>query len=94
MTIDVTGADGAAAAKRTLGALDQVKEIEEVQGPDGITRLIVFPGDPQALLIEDVSQVAAENNWPVRTLFAEPGRLDDVFRELTTPDTVAGKERS
>ena len=35
--------------------------------------------------------IAATSGWPVEELRTEEGRLDEVFRSITMPDT-AGKE--
>lgn len=37
-------------------------------------------------LIDAVARVAREQNWSVRALYGEPGRLDEVFRALTRSD--------
>jgi ABC-2 type transport system ATP-binding protein len=37
-------------------------------------------------LIDSVAHVAREQNWNVRALYGEPGRLDEVFRALTRSD--------
>ena len=41
-----------------------------------------------ALLIEEIGALAARENWKLRELYAEPGRLDEVFRAITTGDTA------
>ena len=38
-------------------------------------------------LVDRVGNLAREKSWNVRTLYGEPGRLDEVFRSLTRPDT-------
>ena len=45
------------------------------------------------LIIEHVSALAAAGRWDVKELYAEAGRLDDVFRSLTTQDTQRARER-
>jgi ABC-2 type transport system ATP-binding protein len=45
------------------------------------------------MLIEDVSAIAVAEKWDVRELYAEAGRLDDVFRALTTHDATRARER-
>ncbi len=42
-----------------------------------------------ALLIEDVSALAVREKWNVKELYAEAGRLDEVFRSITTHDARA-----
>jgi ABC-2 type transport system ATP-binding protein len=34
--------------------------------------------------------IEATRGWPVEELRTEEGRLDEVFRHITMPDTVAG----
>lgn len=44
---------------------------------------IVFP-EPGKSLLHDVQHLANRENWPLQALFVEKGRLDDVFRTVTT----------
>jgi ABC-2 type transport system ATP-binding protein len=71
-----------ARAKARLKALPKAAAIEQ----NG-ARLTLFP-KAGALLIEDVSALAKAENWDVKELYAEPGRLDEVFRAITTQDTA------
>ena len=41
-----------------------------------------------ALLVEQVSLIAANEKWSVTEIYAEAGRLDEVFRKLTTHETA------
>jgi ABC-2 type transport system ATP-binding protein len=45
------------------------------------------------LIIEDVSALTKEEKWEVHELYAEAGRLDEVFRSLTTHDTQRARDR-
>jgi ABC-2 type transport system ATP-binding protein len=49
-------------------------------------------------LVDNVARVAREQGWIVRTLYGEPGRLDEVFRALTRSDVedalAAASEKS
>ncbi|MBV9045406.1 MAG: hypothetical protein JO294_09800, partial [Alphaproteobacteria bacterium] len=56
---------------------------------DTIT-LIAFP-KKGALPIEDVSALAVREKWDVKQLNAESGRLDEVFRAITTHDAARTK---
>ena len=73
------------AAKRKIAAHDGVAGVEEAGGPNGIVTLTAFPRGNR-LLIEDISALAASEKWDVKELYAEAGRLDEVFRALTTSD--------
>jgi ABC-2 type transport system ATP-binding protein len=41
-------------------------------------------------LTRDVAEMAAQNKWQIDELHTEEGRLDEVFRSITLPDTVKG----
>jgi ABC-2 type transport system ATP-binding protein len=42
---------------------------------------------------DEVTALAQAQRWDVKELYAEAGRLDDVFRSLTTQDTQRARER-
>ena len=44
------------------------------------------------LLVEDISAMASRERWDVKELYAEAGRLDDVFRAITTHDAARARE--
>jgi ABC-2 type transport system ATP-binding protein len=79
------------AAKATLKLLPSVASIEQNAGSDGLVQLTAFPKSG-ALLIEDVSRIATSEKWDVKELYAEAGRLDDVFRAITTHDAARARE--
>jgi ABC-2 type transport system ATP-binding protein len=56
-----------------------------------MVELTAFPKSG-ALLIENVSAMAVQERWDVRELYAEPGRLDEVFRAITTHDAARARE--
>ena len=58
--------------------------------PDGTVQLTAFPKSG-ALLIEAVSALAMSEKWDVKEMYAEPGRLDEVFRAITTDDALRAK---
>lgn len=82
--------DGARAA---LAALPGVSEIESVtRGEDVSYTVFQTEGsESDTLLIDEVAQLARARNWTVRTLYREPGRLDEVFRRLTRSDTATNE---
>jgi ABC-2 type transport system ATP-binding protein len=77
--------------KAKLKALNGVASVEELQRSDGAVELTAFPRSG-ALLIENVSAAAAAEKWDVKELYAEPGRLDEVFRAITTHDAKRARE--
>jgi ABC-2 type transport system ATP-binding protein len=80
ISITVRGAEDAAIS---LGALAGVAGVEEVPGEDDLTTYHVVPTNGR-LLLDDVAALANEKGWQVEQIFVEPGRLDEVFREITT----------
>lgn len=69
-----------------------------IAGLPGVARIEqkALAGDEVALtafaagnefIIERISALAVAQGWAIKGLYAEPGRLDEVFRRLTTSDT-------
>jgi ABC-2 type transport system ATP-binding protein len=83
--------DRAEAVKAKLRNLGGVASVEDAPRGDGIIELTAFPRSG-ALLIENVSALAAAEKWDVKELYAEPGRLDEVFRAITTHDAKRARE--
>jgi ABC-2 type transport system ATP-binding protein len=80
-------------ARAKLKSLNSVGSVEQIKRQDGTAELTAFPKNG-ALLIEDVSALAVAEKWDVRELYAEAGRLDEVFRAITTHDAARARERS
>jgi gliding motility-associated transport system ATP-binding protein len=87
MTLPASDADK---AQPKLKALPAVAAVERSGTPDGAVQLTAFPRKG-ALLIESVSALAMRENWMVREMYAEAGRLDEVFRAITTSDAARAK---
>jgi len=84
--------DLAPMAKEKLQALPGVLTVDDIGQINGLATLTAFPR-ASTLIIEDVSALAGREQWDVKELYAEAGRLDDVFRALTTHDTQRARER-
>jgi ABC-2 type transport system ATP-binding protein len=71
---------GVEAAVRRLPNIDGV---EKISGEDGLACLIAFPkgGRP---IITDISQIARDPAHAIEEVRVERGRLDEVFRNITT----------
>ena len=82
----------AQAAKAAIAGQPGVAVVEQIVRADGLVTLTAYPNGT-ALIIEAVSTLATANNWDVKELYAEAGRLDDVFRALTTGDTERARMR-
>jgi ABC-2 type transport system ATP-binding protein len=93
------------AVSLTLGGRTTVETAEKLRSLAGIesievsprgdeTTFTLFParsGEGDTMLVDAVARIAREENWQVRALYGEAGRLDEVFRRLTRPD-AGGKE--
>jgi ABC-2 type transport system ATP-binding protein len=80
----------AAGAAAKLKGLPEVADVEQSTS-NGSAALTAYPKGG-ALLIEDVSALASREHWDVRELYAEAGRLDEVFRAVTTHDAARARE--
>ncbi len=69
-----------AAVAQDLQNLDEVREVEVDSQEFTVT---AFPKD-NALIVSAIGALAAERRWPVEQLHLEAGRLDEVFRTITT----------
>jgi ABC-2 type transport system ATP-binding protein len=73
-----------------LKSLSNLASVEGEKRDGGLFQITAFPRK-NALLIEDVSALAVREKWDVRELHAEAGRLDEVFRAITTHDAARSK---
>lgn len=83
-------AEEAAGVLRTLPGVDKISEARE----PSLRRFTLFPKDASDLLIEAVSRKVLARKWDVRGLYAEEGRLEEVFRTLTTSDAASSDSPS
>ena len=83
-------ADQASAAVAKLKFLPSIATIEQTPPDEGTVQITAFPKSG-VLLIEDVSTLAVREKWNVKELYAEAGRLDEVFRAITTHDTARAR---
>jgi ABC-2 type transport system ATP-binding protein len=70
-----------------LKALPNAASVEALGREAGLVQMTAFPRK-NALLIEEVSALAIREKWDVRELHSDAGRLDEVFRSITTPDSA------
>lgn len=81
------------AAKKELGDLAEVGQIEAIESElEGAADLRVFAKNGSSI-VGAVSAVAREKNWKIAELHVERGRLDEVFRSITTSDTRSDAEK-
>lgn len=58
------------------------------EGPVAILRIYPKDAGVNGALARQVGEAAAQERWHVEELHTEEGRLDEVFRSITMPDTV------
>jgi ABC-2 type transport system ATP-binding protein len=78
----------AAAVTGKLGALAARTEI--LPGPDGQVVVRAYPRDRggNAAFVGSIAELAQREHWKVDEIYVEEGRMDEVFRSITLPDTV------
>jgi len=79
-------AGSAPRAREELAALSGVLRVDVLEGQDGLLRLRVVPARGTNLTVE-IARLAQGKGWQVQGLALERGRLEEVFRQVTT--TVA-----
>ncbi len=75
-------------AERLRTALSQmpgVASIETAPAAPGQVALIIIP-EAGITLVDSIGARARAGGWPLHHIYAEAGRLDEVFRSLTTGD--------
>jgi ABC-2 type transport system ATP-binding protein len=78
-------ADKADAVKGALAALAGIKTVETVGVANGQAHLRAIPKN-SAGIVTDVASVIRQKALVVDEIFIERGKLDDVFRQITTSD--------
>jgi ABC-2 type transport system ATP-binding protein len=78
-------------AKSKIKTVMGVAGVEQSPFTDGLVQLTAF-AKGGALLVEAISALAVAEKWDVRELYAEAGRLDEVFRAVTTHDATRARE--
>ncbi|ALG69347.1 ATP-binding cassette domain-containing protein [Beggiatoa leptomitoformis] len=69
--------------RNLLLSIATVKTLEPLAETDSVLSYQLFPKDNQTILA-DVSHKVREQQWIVEEMHAEKGRLDEVFRQITT----------
>jgi ABC-2 type transport system ATP-binding protein len=89
VTLMLAAAD-AERAGATLKTLPEVADVEQLAS-NGTATLTAYSRNG-AVLIDNVIAAASREGWDVKELYAEPGRLDEVFRAVTTSDAARARE--
>lgn len=85
VTLELSGEDINRAVE-TLRSLPDVARVENLTNGDGRTRLRLFPEQGKTLTAA-VSSAVQERGWQISELHVEQGRLDNVFRDITSKHT-------
>lgn len=85
ITISVrAAADQANELRKSLLAVSGVYKLEALSETDsGLLTYQVFP-EANRSIIAEISQHIHQQNWEIEEMFVNKGRLDDVFRTITT----------
>ena len=81
LELGAAAGDDADRIRAVLSAIEGVAAVE-LTG-DGPFMITVLPRDGKPV-VESVLGAVHDNGWPLRDVAVDPGRLDDVFRDLTT----------
>ena len=87
VAVSMRGAGGPHIAN-IVGALPGVSRVEVLEQHEDRARLQVFPVN-DTKLVGAVSNMARERGWEIEEIYIERGRLDDVFRDVTTQASQA-----
>ena len=89
-TVSVSGTE-AALVRDKLGSVVQSSKVTIVNDKPPIVVARVFPksADGEGELGRAIFDIASQNNWKVSEIKKEEGRMDDIFRNITLPDTQA-----
>ena len=78
--------DNADGLKSALQALSGIARVEEIERVNGHVRLRAVPSEQNAIAGE-IAALVRDKSIAVDELLVERGRLDEVFREITTSDS-------
>ena len=70
-----------------LEKLAGVKSVENLGTSDALTQFRVYPAADQSL-VAPISHLARDQKWEIEDLHVERGKLDEVFRSITTEQTA------
>jgi ABC-2 type transport system ATP-binding protein len=75
--------EGSVGDIQALRSIENVQLVEKCESEDGFESFLIYPTEGAAIL-GALSRIAHEKNWEVDHLSVEDGRLDEVFRKLTS----------
>jgi ABC-2 type transport system ATP-binding protein len=83
---------GADSVKQRLAGVNGAGKAAIVKEESGVVWARVYPSDKarNGELARAVAETVMQANWKFEELHTEEGRLDEVFRRITLPDTAGG----
>lgn len=72
---------------RKLEQLDIVDSVQTITSDTEETSYLVVPKDGKSI-VKDVAHLCRSENWTVDKMHVEPVRLDEVFRNITTAQSI------
>jgi ABC-2 type transport system ATP-binding protein len=88
VTLRVSGVSGLAVTQKMALLPTAKKTIIVKEEASSVTARIIPKADANGALAQSIADVARD--WRILEMHTEEGRLDDVFRNITMPDTVKG----
>ena len=76
-------------AKQKLSELGLAKKVVVLDESSSGVLIRVYPKQVNGELARTVANLALTEKWTLQELHTEEGRLDEVFRSITMPDTAA-----
>ncbi len=86
--VRVRFADGSANVINQLAQLPLVAKVDRLDGTTSSLRVTAKDKDVAGDLPRAIGELALRERWTIEELQVEEGRLDDVFRSITLPDTT------
>jgi ABC-2 type transport system ATP-binding protein len=80
--------DGSVNFVDQLAQLPSVAKVDRLDGSASSLRVIAKNKAAAGELSRAIGELAAGERWTIEELYVEEGRLDDVFRSITLPDTT------
>jgi len=80
--------DGSVNFVDQLAQLPSVAKVDRLDGSASSLRVIAKNKAAAGELSRAIGELAARERWTIEELYVEEGRLDDVFRSITLPDTT------
>jgi ABC-2 type transport system ATP-binding protein len=93
VTVKINGIESLVVHQK-LSQLPSVKKVMTVKETPNKAWMRVFPKSEgvNGELARNIAEFAKKENWQLEELHTEEGRIDEVFRSITMPDTAASKE--